>query len=99
MILTFLLMAQLAAPAAPETAAASAPLVELKARVSARSLTIDKRGEVRLEATGSGRKIVDVQAPAANGRKTISNPVINVDARIHLSDSAPVESGNAAPQQ
>ena len=70
--------------------------IELRAEVSARSVTIEKQGEARLavRASPDGGNIVDVDAPKANGRKTLRNVRVRVDARARL--GTPQEHGPAA---
>ncbi len=65
---------------------AELPTIQFKAHVKARSLTIEKRGDVSLEVTGNGRKVVAVEAPDVNGRAVIPNPVIDFDAKVYLED-------------
>lgn len=83
MIPVLLLIAQAAADTPPDIA--------LSATVRARSMTIEKKGDASLVVWSDppGRNIVDVRAPAADGRKTVRNPVIQVDfeARIAGPDS------------
>lgn len=64
--------------------AASPADIELKATVSARSLTIEKSGRAEVRVTAGDRDVVDIQGPAANGRKRISNPTYTVDIRAHV---------------
>jgi hypothetical protein len=70
-------------------AAAPAPDIVLDATVSARSVTIRKRGEaslaVRASPEGAGT-LVKVEAPRANGRKTIRNVRVNVHAEANIAD-------------
>ena len=69
--------------------AASPPAdLEFHATVRARSLTIEKQGEARLTLNADGRNVVDVQAPKANGRKTIPNPVVTVNVEARIRDPA-----------
>lgn len=70
--------------------------IELRAEVSARSVTIEKQGDARLavRASPDGGNIVDVDAPKANGRKTLRNVRVRVDARARL--GTPQEQGPAA---
>lgn len=65
--------------------------IKFRANITARSLTIQKQGDVRLDLTANGRNVVDVQAPKANGRKTISNPVITVNVEARIADPAGLE--------
>lgn len=67
---------------------AQLPDIELKAKVQARSVTIEKQGDARLTVTTSpdGGNVVDVQAPKANGRKTLRNVEISVQAEARIAD-------------
>lgn len=64
------------------------PDIQLRATVQARSVTIEKHGQARLtvQAEPDAGSVVDVQAPPANGRKTIKNVNITVDAKASLAD-------------
>ena len=78
-MLALLLMAQ----AAP-------PDIQFGARIEARSVTIEKKGEARLEirAVPDGGSLVKVEAPKANGRKTLKNVRIEIDAEARIADPA-----------
>ena len=67
---------------------ASAPDIEIQANVRARSLAIEKQGEasLTLRTDPDGGNLVDVQAPRANGRKTIRNVDVTVRAKAHIAD-------------
>ncbi len=67
-------------------AVSTPPDIELRATVRARSLTIEKQGDARVSVTGNGRNLVDVEAPRANGRKTIRNPEIKVNIEARIAD-------------
>ncbi|MEA1014970.1 hypothetical protein [Sphingosinicella sp. LY1275] len=70
-------------------ATGSPPDIELNAHVRARSLTIEKKGDAALTLTtspDSGENVVDVRAPKANGRKTMRNVEVTVDAKAHIAD-------------
>ena len=69
-------------------AAAPPADLEFRATVRARYLTIEKQGEARLTLTADGRNVVDVQAPRANGRKTIQNPMVTVNVEARVRDPA-----------
>jgi len=73
----------------------AAPDIELRASVRARSLTIEKRGEARLtvRTDPEGENLVDVQAPKANGRRTIRNVNVTVRAEGRIADPAQSEAG------
>jgi hypothetical protein len=70
------------------------PDIELRATVRARSLTIEKQGEARVSVTASGRNLVDVQAPRANGRKTIPNPEVKVNIEARIADPLRLPEGS-----
>ena len=70
-------------------AAAQAPDIELNAQVRARRVTIEKKGDARLRVwtdPDSGGNVVDVEAPKANGRKTLRNLEVNVRAEARIAD-------------
>lgn len=71
-------------------AATSLPDIEINASVRARALTIAKKGEAVLSvrAAPEGGNLVDVQAPTANGRKTIRNLAVTVRAEARIADPA-----------
>lgn len=73
--------------------ASQPPDIELHANVRARSLTIENQGEAKLSVAADGRNLVDVQAPKANGRKTIANPQIRVDVEAHIAEPSLVSPG------
>ncbi|HEV2568991.1 hypothetical protein [Sphingomonas sp.] len=84
---------------------ASAPDIEFNANVRARSVTIEKQGDARLtvHAEPEGERLVDVQAPKANGRKTLDNVEVTIRARASVADPqaarVQVESGETSPPQ
>ena len=67
---------------------AQAPDIELNAHVRARSVTIEKEGDARLTVTTDpdGGNLVTVQAPKANGRKTLRNVEVKVHAEGRIAD-------------
>ena len=83
-------------------AAASAPDVELRAKVSARQLTIEKQGDARLTVTTSpdgGDNVVDIRAPDANGRKTLRNVNVTVRAEARIAQPGTARANNPAPAE
>ena len=62
--------------------------IQIGADVRARSLTIEKKGEasLTLRTQPEGDNIVDVEAPKANGRKTIRNVNVTVRAEARIAD-------------
>ena len=87
MVLFLFVAAQAAAPAD----------IEFHATVKARSLTIQKQGTAELRVTADGQNLVSVEAPRANGRKRISNPVINVDIEARIADPGAARQPETAP--
>lgn len=81
MVLFLIVAAQAAAPAD----------IEFQATVRARSLTIEKQGTASLQVTADGQNLVSIEAPKAEGKKRINNPVINVNIEARIADprSAP----------
>lgn len=71
-----------------QAAAPQSPDIVLDARVQARSLTIEKRGNASLQVTANpdGGSFVDIRAPKANGRKTLRNVDVNVRAEAHIGE-------------
>jgi hypothetical protein len=71
---------------------ASAPDIELNARVRVREVTIEQKGDARLTVTTEpdGGNLVDVRAPGANGQRRLRNVEVNVraEARIAAPDQA-----------
>ena len=66
--------------------AAALPDISLHATVEARSLRIEKRGDARLEvhADPDAGSLVRVEAPKANGAKTLRNVHIDVIAEARI---------------
>lgn len=60
-------------------AAQTAPDIELGIQASIRRVRIERSGEARLEVTAGPDSVVRIEAPDANGRRTLRN----VDLRIH----------------
>jgi hypothetical protein len=71
--------------------------IELRARVTARSLTIEKKGEARVTVMGNGQNVVDVRAPKANGRTRIANPAVTVDIEARVADPLDEDSSTSTP--
>ena len=71
-----------------QAAATAAPDIEFGARVQARSVTVEKQGDLNLSVTTSpeGGNLVDVRAPKANGRKTLRNVAVTVRAEARIAD-------------
>lgn len=79
----FLLLQATAAPQAQ-----AAPDIELNIGLSARRVTIERRGEASLEvrAGPDGGSLVNVEAPEANGRRTLRNVEVRVRAEARIAD-------------
>ncbi len=75
-------------PAAAQAPNLAPPDIELNASVRARKVTIEKKGEASLivRAGPDAGSIVDVQAPRANGRKTLNNVKVEVRAEARIAD-------------
>lgn len=67
-------------------AAAQLPDIEIRATMKADALTIQKNGEASLivHSAPDGGNVVEVQAPKANGRKTIRNVAVDVRAEARI---------------
>ena len=67
-------------------AAAAQPDIELHAVVDARSVTIEKKGDARLEVRASpdAGSSVKVEAPKANGARTLRNVRVTIDAEARI---------------
>ena len=76
----FLLLQTAPAPQTPD--------IELRAHVTAKSVTIEKQGDASLtvRAGPDGGSAVKIEAPRANGRKTIENVTVDVDAKAMIAD-------------
>lgn len=81
-----------------QAASTAPPVIELNARVHTDSVTIEKHGDARLTvyAEPEAGKIVDVQAPKANGRKTLHNVEATVHAEANVAEPDEVSSANPA---
>jgi hypothetical protein len=82
-------------------AASQAPDIEIGAKIHARSVTIEKKGEAHLKVhtdPDAGGNIVDVQAPKANGSKTLKNVEISVRAEAHIADPGQNKAEVETPQ-
>lgn len=77
-------------------AAAAMPDIQIGARVRARAVTIEKQGNASLTVSTSpdGGNVVDVQAPKANGRKTLRDVEVNVRAEARIADPAAASPNN-----
>ena len=85
-MLSFLFLLQ----AAAQPQAQAAPDIQLDIGLSARRVTIERRGEATLEvhAGPDGGSVVNVEAPEANGRRTLRNVDVRVRAEARIADPA-----------
>ena len=69
-------------------AAAAQPDIQLGVRLTADRVTIEKKGEARLTVTADpdGGSRVDVKAPEGDGKRTLRNVSITVDAEARIAD-------------
>jgi hypothetical protein len=89
LILSALLLVQAAAPQAQ----AAPPDIELDIGLTARRVTIERRGEASLEvrAAPDGGSAVEVEAPEANGRRTLRNVEVRVRAEARIAHPGAVQ--------
>ncbi len=75
---------------------ANAPDIQLDARVRARQVTIEQKGDARLTVTTSpdGGNLVDVQAPRANGRRELRDVDVRVRAEARIADPGQTRNNN-----
>jgi hypothetical protein len=83
LILAALFLAQAATPQAQRPAD-----IEIEIGLTARRVTIERRGEASLEVRASpdGGSAVAVQAPEANGRRSLRNADVRVRAEARIAD-------------
>jgi hypothetical protein len=93
-MLTFLLLVQAAAQPAPD--------IQLRIDAHVDRVRIERSGDASLKVTGGEGSVVRVEAPPANGRRTLRNVNVRIDAQARLADpraaSAEV-SANENPQE
>jgi len=77
-MLAVLLLVQAAAQAPPD--------IELNVDASVRRVRIERRGEASLDVRGGEGSVVRVEAPEANGRRTLRNVNIRVRAEARIAD-------------
>jgi hypothetical protein len=77
-MLTALFLIQAAAAQTP-------PDIELNLDASVRRVRIEREGEVSIEVTGPDSE-VRVDAPEANGRRTLRNVSVRVRADVRIAD-------------
>ena len=79
--------------------AAPLPDIELRATIEARSVRIEKRGDAKLEVTASpdAGSLVKVEAPRADGAKSLRNVRIRIDAEARVGDKMTTPATQTAP--
>ncbi|HEX8645096.1 MAG TPA: hypothetical protein VF702_14400 [Allosphingosinicella sp.] len=60
------------------------PDIELQVDASIRRVTIERRGEARLEVQGGEGSVVTVEAPEAGGRRNLRNVNVRVRAEARI---------------
>lgn len=76
-----------------QAAAAQAPDIELNVNLRARSVTIEQKGEARLEVRGEGPgNRVDVKVePKAEGRTELRNVTVDIHAEASIQQGVKIE--------
>lgn len=69
-----------------QAAAATAPDIQLDARVTAREMRIRRRGETSLELRGGPGTDVRVVKPVGHGRPRLRNVTVEVHAEARIAD-------------
>ncbi len=84
-----------------QAASAQAPDIELNANIRARSVTIEKQGNASLKVTTNpeGGNVVDIEAPKANGRKTLRNLNARVRAEARIGDPLSASENKPGPAE
>jgi len=67
-------------------AAQPAPDIQLRIGVHADRVRIERQGEASLEVSGGEGSAVRVDAPEANGRRTLRNVDIRIEADARIAD-------------
>jgi hypothetical protein len=75
---------------------AQAPDIQLNANIRAKSVTIEKRGNVSLKVATSpdGGNVVDVRAPKGVAAKELRNVEVNVRAEARIGDPLAAPANN-----
>jgi len=76
------------------TAAQTPPDIQLRIDVHADRVRIERQGEASLVVSGGEGSAVRVEAPEADGRRTLRNVDVRIEAEARLADPA-----NASPAQ
>jgi hypothetical protein len=84
-------------------AAAAQPAPDIQLRIDAHvdRVRIERRGEASLEVSGGEGSVVRVEAPEANGRRTLRNVNVRIDAEARLgdpSDLRPASGDDQSPE-
>lgn len=74
-----------------QAAALPPPDLQLDARVRARDVRIERKGDASLEVTGGQGSLVQVDSPKAGGRSRLRNVEVTVRAEARVAD--PKEEG------
>lgn len=76
------------------------PDIEINARVRARELSVEQRGEaqLRVRAEPFGAERVEIDAPRLNGQTTLSNVTVDLHASATISDE-PANALDREPQR
>jgi hypothetical protein len=67
-------------------AAEPAPDVQLRINVHADRVRIERQGEASLEVSGGEGSVVRVDAPEAEGRRTLRNVEVRIEADARVAD-------------
>jgi hypothetical protein len=83
-------------------AAAPLPDIQIGATIRARSVSIEKHGDASITVRGApdGGSLVDVRAPRGNGKKTLRNVSVDLNAEARIADrqAKAAETETSAPQ-
>ena len=82
-MLSLLLLVQAASAQTP-------PDIQLNVDASVRRVRIERQGEASLQVRGGEGSIVEVEAPEANGRRTLRNVNVRVRAEARIADPAQI---------
>ncbi|MEA3015996.1 MAG: hypothetical protein QOI38_718 [Sphingomonadales bacterium] len=83
-----------------QAAAQPAPDIQLRVDVHADRVRIERRGEASLEVSGGEGSVVRVDAPEANGRRTLRNVDVRIEADARIGDPQdPPAAQNAEPAE
>ncbi|HEX8191261.1 MAG TPA: hypothetical protein VF552_00025 [Allosphingosinicella sp.] len=76
--------------AAAQPQAQAAPDIQLDIGLTARRVTVERRGEASLDvrAGPDGGSVVNVEAPEGNGSRTLRNVNVRVRAEARIADPA-----------